>query len=618
MSRIQRLGIGNGGVDCQITYMQGKKYPNATEIVKPVQGVTNKNLLKNPYNTLNEPIAKPGQRPLRITTDNLGNVFARSESMLIPGVTNNNLLKNPNNILETPVPEKRTLTLQRIKDINNKNLPGYVTENKGINEIMLQIVSMIIDKPVKLITIHLLKILVTNNAKEHGYQTQQNILKALNAFDQVMTISRKIFKENTLSPLNIPDQLRPYIDQYENNIKNIYGNMSGKFINIDNDIQLGLSELSLLSNGLSRMFEYNNSIDPSNTLSMAQIQNAAFSSPMAPPPQHVEEADAAPPVSAAQQQDKQDEAKDVDENKSEIDIETSTLLQGYNYRPPPSLPVPVPALVPDQGYSPFGLNRLNPLLRPAILLQSQAARAVDASAGIVAGMLAPPPPVPGQPPPAFAPFSLQPLNPVLQPVILLQAQAAEAARRVATKIKGSSIQEQRKQINIAAQQINRLRQQAQIQQAAALDLPVQSPGIGPAPSSAELAAQAQNVANIKADEAAKLERIRQRNIAAAAPPSAPRGEEDELIELYGPVKTNGAKNLIRFRQSDIAILTKSQITQFLIDNNIPRPPTKTSIKYRLIYTLLAAPAKTGLTMNEILDKLIFDAMYEEASKDYSL
>ena len=57
MSRIQRLGIGNGGVDCQISYMQGKKYPNATEKVDFVGGVTNKTLLKNPYNTLNEPIA---------------------------------------------------------------------------------------------------------------------------------------------------------------------------------------------------------------------------------------------------------------------------------------------------------------------------------------------------------------------------------------------------------------------------------------------------------------------------------------------------------------------------------------------------------------------------------
>ena len=163
MSRIQRLGIGNGGVDCAISYMQGKKYPNAGEIVKPVQGVTNNTLLKNPYNTINEPIAKPGQRPLRITTDNRGNVFARSETMLVPGVTNNNLLKNPYNILEEPVPEKATLSLQRIKDINSKSLPDYITENRGINEVMLQILTMISDKPVKLITIQLLKILITKN-----------------------------------------------------------------------------------------------------------------------------------------------------------------------------------------------------------------------------------------------------------------------------------------------------------------------------------------------------------------------------------------------------------------------------------------------------------------------
>lgn len=605
MLKIQRLRreIGNGGNgNCEISYMQGRKYPNATEIVEPIQGVSNRNILKNPYNTLNEPIAQLGQRPLRITTDKFGNVFARTEVKEIKGVTNNNLLKNPYNILEMPVPEKRTLTLQRIKDINNKILPGYITENKGINEIMLQVLSMIIDKPVKLITIHLLKILITKNATEHGYQTQQNILKALNAFDQVMTIARKIFKENTLSPLNIPDQLRPYVDQYENNIKNIYGNMSGTFINIDSDIQIGLAELGLLSNGLSRMFEYNNSIDPSNTLSMSQIQNVAFSSPMTPPQQHPEEADAAPPVSAAQQQDQQDEAKDVDEKQEEQKLVEQQAIQGFI----PSRSVPFQSAYQPQydvqsvlvrneprQYSPVGVPYVIP---PA-----------PAQIPAPALGLAPPP----------TPF----LNPVLQPVLQLQAQAASMARRgiqsATSALQGYSIQAQRQQLNQAAQQINILRQQAVARQATALDLPVQSPGVAPAPSSVELAAQAQNIANMKADEVAKLERIRQRNIAAAAPAAPLQGDENELIQVFGAKQTEGAKNLIRFKRSDIDLISKSQIRTFLIENNIPRPPTNSSIKYRLIYTLLTAPAKTGLTMNEILDKLIYDAMYEEASKSYA-
>lgn len=277
MSRIQRLGIGNGGVDCQISYMQAKKYPNSREIVKPVQGVTNNTLLKNPYNTINEPIAKPGQRPLRITTDNRGNVFARSETMLVPGVTNNTLLKNPYNILEEPVPEKATLSLQRIKDINSKSLPDYVTENRGINEVMLQVLTMISDKPVKLITIQLLKILITKNGAVYPEQNQQKILSALQFFDTVLTEGRKVFRENTLSPTKIPEMLQPAVDVYVKEIKKLYPGLKEIEGKTDRDIQTGLAELALLSNALTRMFEYNNAIDPSNTLTREQIMSSSLS-----------------------------------------------------------------------------------------------------------------------------------------------------------------------------------------------------------------------------------------------------------------------------------------------------------------------------------------------------
>jgi hypothetical protein len=276
-----RNGIGNGGTDCQISYMQAKKYPNATEQVLAVPGVSNKNLLKNPYNTLNEPIAQPGQRPLRITTDNRGNVFARSETMMVPGVTNMNLLKNPFNVWSEPVPEKRVLSLQRIKDINSGVLPSFVTENKGINEVMLQILMMISDKPVKLITIQLLKILITKNGKTYKEQSQQKILSALQYFDSVLTEGRKVFKENTLSPTRIPEMLQPAVDLYVSQIKRLYPGLK-ESASTDTDIQTGLTELGLMSNVLTRMFENNNAIDPSNTLTRDQIMSASMSGSVAP------------------------------------------------------------------------------------------------------------------------------------------------------------------------------------------------------------------------------------------------------------------------------------------------------------------------------------------------
>jgi len=277
MSRIQRLGIGNGGINCEISYMQAKKYPNATEIIKPVEGVSNRTLLKNPFNTLSVSVPQPGERPLRITTDNRGNVFARSETMLVKGVTNDTLLKNPYNIKSVAASEKRTLTLQRIKDINSKALPNFITENKGINEVMLQVLTMIENKQVKLITIQLLKILITKNVPVNSAHTEQKFLQALNLLDTVLTVGRRIFKENTLSPTNIATALRPAIMTYVSEIIKLYNiNANVEPANIDTEIQTGIAELGLMSNALTRMFEYANAVEPSNTLSRDQINSAAY------------------------------------------------------------------------------------------------------------------------------------------------------------------------------------------------------------------------------------------------------------------------------------------------------------------------------------------------------
>jgi hypothetical protein len=148
---------------------------------------------------------------------------------------------------------------------------------------MLQILTMIDDKPVKLITIQLLKILITKNGSVYPEQDQQKILSALQFFDAVLTEGRKVFRENTLSPTKIPEMLRPAVEVYIKEIKKLYPGLKETIGKTDTDIQTGLAELALLSNALTRMFEYNNAIDPSNTLTREQIMSASLSGTAVPP-----------------------------------------------------------------------------------------------------------------------------------------------------------------------------------------------------------------------------------------------------------------------------------------------------------------------------------------------
>ena len=129
--------------DCEISYVQNKKYPTSKEKVYPNPNVSNKGLLKNPYNTINEPIPSPGKRPLMITSDIYGNVYARSITELMPNVTNSKLLKNPNNNLNEIAPTKKVLSRQQIKDINSKMMPDFMRNNRGISELAMKCLMMI-------------------------------------------------------------------------------------------------------------------------------------------------------------------------------------------------------------------------------------------------------------------------------------------------------------------------------------------------------------------------------------------------------------------------------------------------------------------------------------------
>ena len=271
-------GLYRGKVQdgCEINYMQSKKYPNSSEKVYPNNNVSNKGLLKNPYNNISEPIAKPGQRPLRITTDMWGNVYARSDTMLVPGVTNSNLLKNPFNNLSEPVPEKKVLSNQKIKDINNKNIPEFMRKNVGVTDLAMKMLMMIRNKNVKLFTIRLMSYLVTKNLNdiqiELGARGEQQILQAVNIYNQLMANAKRISVEYGSNEEQLTTNLYPYVHSYvEQLIRLVPALGDAELPDIDSRITKALADLAAVSSALNRLFDQDKAPEPSSILSAADI-----------------------------------------------------------------------------------------------------------------------------------------------------------------------------------------------------------------------------------------------------------------------------------------------------------------------------------------------------------
>lgn len=272
-------GLYRGKVqdNSEITYVQNKKFPNSSEKVYPNPKVSNNNLLKNPYNTISEPIAKAGERPARITHDYWGNIASYSSELMVVNVTNNNLLKNPNNTLTETAPEKKVLSHQQIKDINNKVLPNFMLRNKGITELAMKFLLLISDKRVKLITIGLMKLLVTRRS-DHVFleQDKQKLLDALSIYDQSMTQARSIHQSFGDDETRLTEGLYPIVTSYEQQISLLFKKLmeTQNLLDLDGLVTQQLAELATLSNGLTRIFEQNNMISPSSTLSTQQIIEA--------------------------------------------------------------------------------------------------------------------------------------------------------------------------------------------------------------------------------------------------------------------------------------------------------------------------------------------------------
>jgi len=271
-------GLYRGKVQdgCEINYMQSKKYPNSSEKVYPNNNVSNKGLLKNPYNTINEPIAKPGQRPTRITTDMWGNVYARSDTMLIPNVTNSTLLKNPFNNLSEPVPEKKVLSQQKIKDINNKNIPEFMRKNVGVTDLAMKMLMMIRNKNVKLFTVRLMSYLVTKNLNDIqidlGVRGEQQILQAVNIYNQLMANAKRINIEYGGNEEQLTTNLYPYVHSYvEQLIRAIPALGAAELRDIDERITKALADLAAVSSALNRLFDQDKAMEPAQILSAVDI-----------------------------------------------------------------------------------------------------------------------------------------------------------------------------------------------------------------------------------------------------------------------------------------------------------------------------------------------------------
>jgi hypothetical protein len=268
-----------------------RTYPNAQSIVIARTDVSNKNLLKNPYNNKSDPADDPGQRPWRKTTDKFGNVFAYSNIQAPQGITNAGLLQNPWRFREDAVDEPRTLTLQVIKDIGKGKLPRYVREDKGIDQIAFMILQYLSDNGVKLVTIALLKSFITGHRLYSLLDKgAQHVTRSFLFFNKLMDAARKYYKQGVL-----PDRMQDLIQDYVDGIYEVYGDAVMKPVS-HLQIKEGLRELGSLSGVLSRLFRTQNAMEPERLVPYEQLVGLP-PNPTPPIPQNLGDNEPSPPQS---------------------------------------------------------------------------------------------------------------------------------------------------------------------------------------------------------------------------------------------------------------------------------------------------------------------------------
>lgn len=275
---------------------KGKKFPNAKTVTVFRDDVSNKGILKNPYNKLNDPIDQKGVRPWRITNEAMGNVFAKTATKSIPNVTNMTMLQNPYNTLSEPAPEKRILSRQLIKDINSKVYPSFITQNKGIGEIPYTILKYLRNNGVKLISLAIISSYISGKPLTSFFDKGGHyIARAISFFKQLVDDATSLHRQGMLIA-----KIQELLNNYTIQLQRTFGDVVLQDV-AESVIQNETQKIAYMSGVVSRLFNQQNTVEPSNLVSYQELIGTAtpFNQPqymdnLPNPPQEIKDHDEVP------------------------------------------------------------------------------------------------------------------------------------------------------------------------------------------------------------------------------------------------------------------------------------------------------------------------------------
>lgn len=238
---------------------EGRTFPNAKEEVIFRPDVSNRNLLKNPWRTATEVVGQAGvmnRTPMKIVDDR-GAVYATSLAAMRDDVTNKNLLHNPYNFKTDPAEERRTLSMQVIKDINSGNAPRFIRENKGIDQIAFIILQNMPNDGVKLVTISMLKSQITGRRLNSTIdQGGQKVSRSFDVLKQLLSTATGLYKNGLLDT-----KIHGLLLDYSKEIGSIYGETIYQVV-LPGTMFAAIQDLASISTVLTKLFASQNNISP--------------------------------------------------------------------------------------------------------------------------------------------------------------------------------------------------------------------------------------------------------------------------------------------------------------------------------------------------------------------